>query len=117
VFNPIPFQPSFDTSAFTSMYAGLPFPSRCLDFEEEDGLGPGLDLSELHGPEAILQFLFACDKVLSYGSDDYSSDEEGYDPTRECFHAGHEEHDTKKGDPILFGKLSKSNTQLIIIKK
>ena len=42
MFSPIPFQPSFDTSAFTNMYADFPFPSRCLDSEEEDGLG-GVD--------------------------------------------------------------------------
>jgi hypothetical protein len=37
VFNPIPFQPSFDTSSVTRMYVGLPFPSGSLDLEEEDG--------------------------------------------------------------------------------
>jgi hypothetical protein len=54
VFNPIPFQPSFDTSALTSMYAGLPFPSGCLDFKEEDGPGLGLDFSGLCDPKAML---------------------------------------------------------------
>jgi hypothetical protein len=91
VFNPIPFQPCFDTS----LYDGLPFPSRCLESEEEDGSGPGLDFSELRDTEAMLQFLFACDKLLSDGSNDYNTDEEGYDPTRECFHTGHEEHDKR----------------------
>jgi hypothetical protein len=42
LFNPILFQPSFDTSAFTSMYADLLFLSGCLDSEEEDGPDPGL---------------------------------------------------------------------------
>jgi hypothetical protein len=45
VFNPIPFQASFDINTCTSMYADLHFPSRYLDSEEEDGLGPGLDFS------------------------------------------------------------------------
>jgi hypothetical protein len=98
MFSPIPFQPSFDTSAFTNMYADFPFPSRCLDSEEEDGLGRGLDFSRLCDPEAMLQFLFACDELLSDGLDGYNIDEEGYDPTRESFHVGHEEH--AKGDQL-----------------
>jgi hypothetical protein len=93
VFNPIPFHPSFDTGSFTSLYAGFPFPSRCLDSEEEDGPGPRLDFFGLRDLEAMLQFLFVCDKLLSDGSDDYNANEEGYEPTRECFHTGHEEHD------------------------
>jgi hypothetical protein len=93
VFNPILFLASFDTSAFTNMYANLPFHSGCLDSEEEDGPGLGLDFSRLRDPEAMLQFLFACDDLLSDGSNDYNSNEEGYDSTLECFHAGHEEHD------------------------
>jgi hypothetical protein len=94
VFNHIPFQPRFDTSAFTSMYADLPFPSGCLD-SEEDGSGPGRDFSELRDPEAMLHLPFACDKLLSDGSNNYNTNEEGHDPTRECFHAGHEEHDER----------------------
>jgi hypothetical protein len=74
---PHPFQASFDTSAFTNMYVDLPFRSECLDSEEEDGPGPGLDFSGLRGPEAMLQFLFACDDLLFNGSNDYNSDEEG----------------------------------------
>jgi hypothetical protein len=70
-----------------------PFPSGCLDSEEENCPGPSLDFSGLHDPEAMLQFLFACDNLLSDGSNDYNFDEEGYNPTQECFHAGHEEHD------------------------
>jgi hypothetical protein len=63
------------------MYVDLPFRSECLDSEEEDGLGPGLDFSRLRDPEAMLQFLFACDGLLFDGSNDYNSDEECYDPT------------------------------------
>jgi hypothetical protein len=84
VFNPIPFQASFDTSAFTSMYVDLPVPSVCLDFEVEDDM----DFSGLRDPKAMLQFLFACDDLLSDGANDYNSDEEGYNLTRECFSCG-----------------------------
>jgi hypothetical protein len=54
VFNPIPFQPSFDTNSLTSLYADLPFPLGCLDSEEEDGLGIGLDFSRLRDPDSVL---------------------------------------------------------------
>jgi hypothetical protein len=38
--------------------------------------------------------MFACDHCLSGDSDDgHSLDDEGYDPTRECFHIDQEEHD------------------------
>jgi hypothetical protein len=47
VFNPIPFQPSFDTSSATRMYIRLPFPSGCLDSKEEDGPSFALDFSGL----------------------------------------------------------------------
>jgi hypothetical protein len=60
VFNPIPFQPSFDTSSVTWMYAGLPFPSGSLDSEEEDSLGFALDFSglrDLKGKCALGPFL------------------------------------------------------------
>jgi hypothetical protein len=41
----------------------------------------------------MLQFLFVCDELFFDGSDYYNADEVGYNPTRECFHTGHEEHD------------------------
>jgi hypothetical protein len=69
------------------MYTDLPFHSGCLDSEEEDGLGPSLDFSGLRDPEAMLQFLFACDDLLSNGFDDYSFDK-GYNPTRSAFTRG-----------------------------
>jgi hypothetical protein len=53
MFNPIPFEPSFDTSAITRMYARLPFPSGSLDSEEEDGLSFALDFSGLRDPESM----------------------------------------------------------------
>jgi hypothetical protein len=93
VFNPIPFQPSFDTSSLASFYVGLPFPSGCLNSKQEDGPSIGLDFSGLHDPESMLKFLFACDELLSGSLNGYNTEEGGYDPTRECFHAGHEEHD------------------------
>jgi hypothetical protein len=86
VFNPIPFQPSFNTSSVTRMYDGLPFPSRCLDSEEEDGPSFALDYSRLRDPESMLQFLYVCNEMLSERSEGYNSGGEGYDPTREFFH-------------------------------
>jgi hypothetical protein len=84
VFKPIPFQACFDTSAFASIYDDLPFHSGCLDSKKEDGSGPSMYFSRLHDPEAMLQFLFACNDLLSNDSDDYSSDK-GYNPTRSAF--------------------------------
>jgi hypothetical protein len=85
MFNPIPFQPSFDTRSITGLYAGLPFPSGCLDSEEEDDLSFGLDFSGLRDPQSMLQFLYACDELLSDNLDGYNTDEGSYDPTREYF--------------------------------
>jgi hypothetical protein len=73
VFNPIPFQPSFDTSSITRLYVRLPFPSGCLDSKEEDGLGFGLDFSGLQDPESMLQFLHAYDELLSDSSEGYNT--------------------------------------------
>jgi hypothetical protein len=56
-------------------------------------MDPGLDFSRLHDPDSMRHILSACDYYLSDGSNDYSSDEEDYDPTWECFHAKHEEHE------------------------
>jgi hypothetical protein len=86
MFNPIPFQPSFDTSSITQMYAGLPFPSGCLDSEEEYGSSFALDFSRLRDPESMLQFLYVCDEMLSESSDGYDFGGGGYDLTRKCFH-------------------------------
>jgi hypothetical protein len=84
--SPIPFQMSFDppgypntTSTYTSMYADLPEPSKYLYSKEEDGLGPGLDLSGLLDPRAMRHFLSACNSLLFDGSNGYSSNDEGYD--------------------------------------
>jgi hypothetical protein len=46
-------------------------------------------------------FISACDQCLSGCSEDgHSLDDEGYDPTRECFHIDQEDHD---GDNHLVG--------------
>jgi hypothetical protein len=74
VFNPIPFRPSFNTSSVIGLYADLPFPSGCLDSKEEDGASFGLDFSELRDPKYMLQFLYACDKLLSDSSEGYNTD-------------------------------------------
>ena len=38
-------------------------------------------------------FISACDHCLSgYSDDDHSFDDEGYDPTRECFHIDQGDH-------------------------
>ena len=54
MFNPIPFQPNFNTRSLTNLYAGLPFPLGCLDSKEEDGPGIGYDFSELCDPKSML---------------------------------------------------------------
>jgi hypothetical protein len=61
--------------------------------EAEDVLNPGLDFFGLRDPEAMQHFLSVCDYYLF----DVSNDK-GYDPTRESFHADHEEH---KGENYL----------------
>lgn len=66
--------------------------SEHVSSEVEDDLDPGLDFSGLRDLRAMRHFLFSCDYYLSNGSNDYSSDDEGYDLTRECFHTEHEEH-------------------------
>jgi hypothetical protein len=55
--------------------------------EEEDKLDSGWDLSGLGNPSAMRGFMTACDYCLSDCSDDgHSLDDEGCDPSRECFH-------------------------------
>jgi hypothetical protein len=63
--------------------------------EEEDGPNSGWDFSRLSNPSAMRDFMTACDYCLSDCSDDgHSLDDEGCDPSRECFHVdlgGHDE--------------------------
>jgi hypothetical protein len=62
--------------------------------EEEDGSDFGMDFTGLRDPGAMRDFMFACDHYLFGESDDgHSPDDEGYDPTRKCFHIDQEDHD------------------------
>jgi hypothetical protein len=55
--------------------------------EEGDDPDLSMDFSELRDPRAMRDFMSTCDHCLSGDSDDgHSLDDEGYDPTRECFH-------------------------------
>jgi hypothetical protein len=46
----------------------------------------------------MLQFLYACDEMLSESLEGYGTGGEGYDPTRECLHIDSEIPD--KGDHL-----------------
>jgi hypothetical protein len=115
VFHPVPFRFSFDppsdptsTSAFARAYPDLlgyhmwstwDLLTVASTFgpagsEEEDDLDFSRDFSELRDPGAMRDFMSACDHCLSGDSDDgHGLDDEGYDPTRECFHIDQEDHD------------------------
>jgi hypothetical protein len=115
VFHLVPFRFSFDppgnptsTSASTRTYPDLPeyhmwstwdlltiaSTSEPAGPEEEDDPNFSTDFSELHDPRAMRDFMSACDHCLSGDSDDgHGLNDEGYDPTRECFHINQEEHD------------------------
>jgi hypothetical protein len=115
VFHPVPFKFSFDppsdpasVSAFARAYPDLlgyhmwstwdrltavstfgPAGS-----EEEDDPDVSWDFSGLHDPDAMRDFMSTCDHCLSGCSDDdHSLDDEGCDPTRECYHIDQEYHD------------------------
>jgi hypothetical protein len=115
VFHPVPFRFSFDppgdptsASAFARAYPDLPgyhmwstwdlqtvaSTSGPAGSEEEDDPDFSWVFSELHDPRAMRDFMSACDHCLSGDSDDgHNLDDEGYDPTRECFHIDQEDHD------------------------
>jgi hypothetical protein len=62
--------------------------------EKEDDPDVSWDFSGLRDPSAMCDFMSACDHCLSGCSDDgHSLDDEGCDPTRECFHINQEDHD------------------------
>jgi hypothetical protein len=62
--------------------------------EEEDDPDVSWDFSGLRDPGAMRDFMSACDHCLSGCSDDgHSLDDEGCDPSRECFHIDQEDHD------------------------
>jgi hypothetical protein len=61
--------------------------------KEEDGPDFGWDFSELRDPSAMRGFMSAFDYFLSgYSDDDHSLDDEGYGPSRECFHIDQGDH-------------------------
>jgi hypothetical protein len=115
VFHLVPFRFSFDppsdptsVSAFVRAYPDLPgyhmwstwdrltavSTSGPAGFEEEDDPNFSWDLSGLHDPTTMRDFMSACDHCLSGCSDDgHSLDDKGCDPTHECFHIDQEDHD------------------------
>jgi hypothetical protein len=61
--------------------------------EEDDDSDFGWDFSGLGDPSAMRDFMSACDCCLSGCSDDgHNLDDEGCDPSRECFHIGQGDH-------------------------
>jgi hypothetical protein len=115
VFHPVPFRFSFDppsdlasVSAFARAYPDLPgyhmwstwdrltavSTYEPVGSEEEDDPDFGWDFSGLRDPSAMRDFMSACDYCLSGCSDDnHSLDDEGYGPSRECFHIDQGDHD------------------------
>jgi hypothetical protein len=115
VFHPVPFRFSFDpprdptsVSAFARAYPDLlgyhmwstwdrltaVSTSGPTGSEEEDDPDFSWDFSRLHDPSAMRDFMSACDHCLSgYSDDGHSLDDEGYDPSRECFHIDQGDHD------------------------
>jgi hypothetical protein len=62
--------------------------------EEEDDPDFSWDFFGLRDPSAMRDFMSACDHCLSgYSDDGHSLDDEGYDPSRECFHIDQGDHD------------------------
>jgi hypothetical protein len=115
VFHPVPFRFSFDppsdpasVSAFARAYPDLPgyhmwstwdrltvvSTSGPAGSEEEDDPDFGWDFSSLGDPGAMRDFMSACDHCLSGCSDDgHGFDDEGYGPSRECFHVDQGDND------------------------
>jgi hypothetical protein len=115
VFHPVPFIFSFDppsdpasVSAFVKAYHNLLGNHIWSSWdrltavstygppgsEEEDDPDSDWDFSGLRDPSAMRDFMTACDYCLSGCSDDgHSLDDEGCDPSRECFHVDLGDHD------------------------
>jgi hypothetical protein len=115
VFHPVPFRFSFDppsdpasVSAFARAYPDLPGYNMWstwdrltavstyepTDSEEEEDPDFSWDFSGLHDPSAMRDFMSACDYCLSGCSDDgHNLGDEGYNPSRECFHIDQGDHD------------------------
>jgi hypothetical protein len=114
LFHLVPFRFSFDppsdpatVSAFVKAYPNLPgyhmwstwdrltavSTSGPAGSEEEDDPDYGWELSSLDDPGAMRDFMFACDHCLSGCSDDgHGLNNEGYGPSRECFHVDQGDH-------------------------
>jgi hypothetical protein len=114
VFHPVPFRFSFDppsdpasVSAFARAYPNLPGYHMWSTWdrltvvstygptgsEEEDDSDFGWDFSGLRDPSAVRDFMSTYDYCLSGCSDDgHSLGDEGYDPSRECFHIDQGDH-------------------------
>jgi hypothetical protein len=114
VFHPVPFRFSFDppsdpasVSAFARAYPNLPgyhmwstwdrltaiSTSGPAGSEEDEDPDFGWDFSGLRDPSAMRDFMSACDYCLSDCSNDgHSLSDEGYDPSRECFHINQGDH-------------------------
>jgi hypothetical protein len=119
VFHPVPFRFSLDppsdpalVSAFARAYPDLPgylmrsswdqltavSTSGPTGSEEDDDSDFGWDFSGLSDPSAMRDFMFACDYCLSGCSDDgHNLDDEGCDPSRECFHI--DQGGSRRGQP------------------
>jgi hypothetical protein len=115
VFHPVPFRFSFDppsnpasVNAFARAYPDLPgyhmwsswdqlttvSTSGPAGSEEDDDSDFSWDFSGLSDPSAMRDLMSACDYCLSGCSDDdHSLGDEGYDPSRECFHIDQGDHD------------------------
>jgi hypothetical protein len=115
VFHPVPFRFSFDppsdpasVSAFARAYPDLPgyhmwstwdrltavSTSGPAGSKEEDDPDFSWDFSGLGDSSAMWDFMSACDHCLSGCSDDgHGLDDEGYGPSRECFHVDQGDHD------------------------
>jgi hypothetical protein len=115
VFHPVLFRFSFDppsdpatVSAFVRTYPNLPgyhmwstwdrltavSISRPVGSKKEDDPDFGWEFSGLNDPSAMRDFMSACDHCLSGCSDDgHGLDDEGYSPSRECFHVDQGDHD------------------------
>jgi hypothetical protein len=93
-----------------SSYAGLPehrlratlellattLETSSTDFMEDSDRWAGADFSRLHDPEGLRRFMGAYDYLFGCPN----SDEEDYDPSRECFHLEVEEIAPGDATPI-----------------
>jgi hypothetical protein len=114
VFHPVPFRFSFNppsdpatVSAFTRAYPNLlgyhmwstwdrltaVSTSEPAGSEEEDDPDFGWDFSGLDGFGVMRDFMSACDHCSGCSDEGHGLDDEGYGPSRECFHVDQGDHD------------------------